>query len=99
MSQMRRLRQNREANRTGSQANRIASPSPRKKRVAVIESLISLVVLIVVLALIYFFLQWVFVQLSVPAVIQKIVLVICALFAFLALLGILGYGPGAGKFR
>ena len=63
------------------------------------EPLIGLVILIVVLALVWFFLQWVFVQLSVPDVVQKIVLVVCALIAFLALLGLFGYGPGADSFH
>jgi len=48
---------------------------------------------------VWYFVNWVFTKTSVPDVVRTIVIVLFALVVFLAALGILGYGPGAGRFR
>ncbi len=59
-----------------------------------IEPLITFIVLLVIAGICCLFLRWVMPKLAIPSVIQTIIWVIVALLMFLALLGLLGFGPG-----
>jgi hypothetical protein len=62
-----------------------------------IESLISLVILVVIVGMLCLFLSWAMPKLKIPDIGQTIVWVIFGLFALLALLGMFGYGPFQGQ--
>lgn len=61
-----------------------------------IETLITLVIVIVIVGVVLLFLRWVMPQLGLPDIAQKIVWILIALLVFLAVLGVFGYGPLKG---
>jgi len=64
-----------------------------------IDHLVTLIVLVAIVGICCLFLRWLFAKLAVPDVVQTIIWVLVALFVFLALIGLLGYGPGVGMMR
>ena len=62
-----------------------------------VNRLIQLLIIVVIVALIGWFLDWVMMKLAVAAMIQTVVWIVFGLIAFLALLGLLGYGPLSDK--
>lgn len=64
-----------------------------------IETLITLVIVVVLVGVVVLFLRWVMPELGIPEVAQKIIWVLVALLIFLVVLGLFGFGPMQGPWR
>lgn len=62
-----------------------------------IDKLIQFVIVVVIIALLAWFLSWAMVALGLAAAFQTVVWIIFGLIVLLAILGILGYGPLKGQ--
>jgi hypothetical protein len=65
----------------------------------VINRLIELVILVVVVALIAWFLSWAMAALGVPGFLVTVIWVAFGLLVLIAVVGMLGYGPFRGSWR